>query len=349
MSTNLSPQRKHEQGIVVAGFALVMIVVLAVAAIASISSALLSQRIATNDIRISQALEAAEAGLNLAIASLRSRTPPYAPIIRTLPNGASFVATVTEINEYQKTHFTIVSRGSSTDGSASRTVRQTAALLRLLQTTPKMPLIVRRSLILEGDSRIINSEGFTTIWSGNVTGFGERSSGGTYISSRGDGALLKSTSAKRIGADVVLNDPALTHLTDDEFYYFFIGIPRYQLQELSVTRSNVVWLKDPSGTVRIADNAVLGSSENPVLIYIDGNINITGNPIINGLLYVRGDFINSGGADITGAVVIEGSINNTRVYKLAGNLRLTYDRALLSRLNSGAPFVRGLAGTWKDF
>ena len=346
MAIHRTTHQVKQQGMVVSGFALIMIVVLALTAVATSGTALLSQRIASNDNRIGQALDAAEAGMDLAMAALRNATPPYPTLSRTLPNGTSFVTTISDASLHNQARYVVVSRGTSIDQSATRTVRQTFALLHLLQNAPETPLITRYSVTFKGNASIVNPEGFTTIWSGHTTGFAGNSNGGTYIDVNGDGTLLKSTSSNTYGGDVVLNDITLANLNDDTFYYTFMGVPRNKLQELANISPNVYWLSDPSGTIKIASNPVFGSPENPVIVYIDGNTDITGTPVFYGLVYVRGDFGKAGTAVVNGAVVVEG---NTEFSELTGNLQVVYNSDLLSRINTAPPYVNGLAGTWKDF
>lgn len=339
--------KRRQSGVLASSFALIMIIVLALTVFTTSGSALTSQRTANTDNRVGQALEAAEAGLDLALAKLRSTRIPYASFSQTLPNGTSFIVTIKDSGVYRQGRYTVVSRGSSIDKSAMRTVRQTFALLHLLHNAPETPLITRKSVSFQGAATIVNREGFTTIWSGGHSGFGSSSNGGTWIDPKRDGKLRQSTSGNGYGGDVVLDDITIANLNDDEFYYTFMGVPRSKLYEMSTKpNSNVIWLSSNNDTIKIAGNAVFGSPTTPVIVYIDGNADITGTPQFYGLVYVRGDFGKAGTANIYGAVVVEG---NTEFSAVTGNLEVSYDSELLSKINSGSPYVSGIPGSWKDF
>lgn len=79
-----------------------------------------------------------------------------------------------------------------------------------------------------------------------------------------------------------------------------------------------------------------------MIIFVDGNLLITGSPTFYGMIYVAGDFSRAGNAEINGTVVVEGTAD------LQGNLEINYDSFLIDSLRS-IVFVGSLPGSWRDF
>jgi hypothetical protein len=84
-----------------------------------------------------------------------------------------------------------------------------------------------------------------------------------------------------------------------------------------------------------------------VILIIEGGASgfkLNGTADIYGIVYVIGDWDNSGGgnANISGAAVAEGEFHST------GTPNPTYDETVLNRLNALGTFAR-IPGSWKDF
>jgi len=82
----------------------------------------------------------------------------------------------------------------------------------------------------------------------------------------------------------------------------------------SVGKSGIVWVGDTSSTAvstTVVDYSLgggtIGSLESPIILIVNGNLTITGNPVIYGLVYVIGSYKIAGNPDIIGSNVVEGT------------------------------------------
>ncbi len=106
----------------------------------------------------------------------------------------------------------------------------------------------------------------------------------------------------------------------------------------------MIYIKQAEGTTAtINSNAVIGSPEKPVILIVEGNLKFNGNATLYGVLYVIGNWSNSGGgsAAVNGAVIVEGNMSST------GTPALNFSKNLIN-LNSLTSLVK-VPGTWHDF
>lgn len=176
-----------------------------------------------------------------------------------------------------------------------------------------------------------------------------------------------------LGPDVIDDSEDLrmskTPDPDGFFKNFFPGSPDYYKYQGTnyITTSND--LTDPAGThaingsiiwvdARIDENTLddfslkngtYGSVDEPVIIIVDGNLDLKASPTIYGLLYVRGDVVGggSGGGIIFGGAVIEGAAGVDG----SGGFDVIYEPNVLNNAGRGQDQFRtvGISGTWKDW
>ena len=94
------------------------------------------------------------------------------------------------------------------------------------------------------------------------------------------------------------------------------------------------------------ENCSSGGANNelaPVIIIIDGNLEMTAGTIIFGLVYVTGDIITHGTPEFQGAVVQESTTS-----AVTGALEIWYDSGILEMTQDNGP-LGGASGSWKDF
>lgn len=145
-----------------------------------------------------------------------------------------------------------------------------------------------------------------------------------------------------LGPDVVANDTALSSLSADVFFAKFMGASpaEYRASSVSFTvdpglpasdsnatsvatlpadkRNNqVLWIE--GNVTQLPD---LGTQTAPTIVIINGNWNVTGSPVFNGLVYVRGQMSGTGSPTVYGALMAnEVTVN--------GNVRVIYDPKVL--------------------
>lgn len=92
----------------------------------------------------------------------------------------------------------------------------------------------------------------------------------------------------------------------------------------------------------------LGSPSQPVILVVDGNLNLN-SVTIYGVIYVTGTFRNQGGSEIKGAILVEGTAE-TDIYGTGSQgTKIDYSRSVLRNLNRNQdmfPF-RFVKGSWR--
>ncbi|MEA3638502.1 MAG: pilus assembly PilX N-terminal domain-containing protein [Lamprobacter sp.] len=166
-----------------------------------------------------------------------------------------------------------------------------------------------------------------------------------------------------IGPDIIMSDPTLANLSDARMFENYLGVENVDAYRstvaskvlapdatagLSGIRGQAVLIDANGGNVSLPNGNIntvssyLGTRDRPVVIVIDGNWT-EGNSIVFGVVYVTGNIDLSGSPEVYGAVIVEGSVQGT------GGLNVLYDPYAVSNANSfsGKPGLR--SGTWRDW
>lgn len=102
----------------------------------------------------------------------------------------------------------------------------------------------------------------------------------------------------------------------------------------------IVWISG-AGTTTWNGNPTVGSPTEPVIVIVEGNMNVNGTITIYGVLYVMGTLtMGNGNWNMNGAVVSEGNAN----VSVAGNSTIRYDPTVMNSVNKLSPFTTIL---WK--
>mgnify|MGYP000329478882 CR=1 FL=1 len=172
------------------------------------------------------------------------------------------------------------------------------------------------------------------------------------------------------GIDVITDDPTLGNKTAAELFEMFFSLDKPTLRNLAVSidqqfdpgdnldttppLSGIVWVGDAGGTpstteTSIGGTDVLGSPSNPVILIVNGDFKMTGGTVY-GVIYVMGEL------KVTGNPIIKGSlISESGDSSGAGTLNLVYvpygDGS--DNGNGSESFLMGtgavLTGSWKDW
>ena len=81
----------------------------------------------------------------------------------------------------------------------------------------------------------------------------------------------------------------------------------------------------------------------PSIIVVDGDLRVTGQITIWGLVYVTGDVRGAGTVNVMGAMMMQGTTG-----KVSGNVRVIYNSEVLRSTADNGP-MGGAGGTWRDF
>lgn len=220
--------------------------------------------------------------------------------------------------------------GCPADCQASATVTQLVKFRQLMPNLPDDALIARKNVKLGGSTSAQNSTG---------VGFAVLA-GGTVDVKKVDGVVE--------GGLGKLQD-----IEPDDFFYWFFGetkadvkaaVPNLDAVFPPPGEGGIFWV---NGDVEVHSNTTFGSPEDPVVIIVDGNMQLNGVITVYGVVYVvggPGGWENSGGgnADIRGAAISEASTTST------GNLDIIKDQDVLNNIVATTRAAK-VMGSWRDF
>jgi hypothetical protein len=222
---------------------------------------------------------------------------------------------------------------------------------------PTFPFITLGNLTLSGNALIVNSAANNSIHAGGSI---------TLSGNAGTSTPSGGSSRNRQGGDIAQNDSTLASLTTTQlFQTFFNGTPNAFIATASYNltssnSSNAVGLSNTTiyinGNTSYANNSVIGSPSAPVFLYVDGNLSLSGNTKIYGMIFINGSLNTSGNAQIYGAV----SNNNNSVVNSdlvigtdgsSGNTVINYNANILNMVQQlpALAAITPIPGSWKDF
>lgn len=246
-------------------------------------------------------------------------------------------------------------------------IRQRLFRTPMLTAPPPAPLIARGSITIDGDVSVANKEKDSLIssWSGGATAIGTATIDVTSSDGQTDGGYSQ-------------NHAALANLDNDGMFENFFSETRARLKNRSKIvdcvggcdqtnlstlvktngtpkGSNIIWVDakteplDPNNPATydklvIGSNFNMGTAANPVILIVDGKLEIADDADFYGVIYTTQDFNNGiNVSNITGSLITEGNIVAT------GGLNATYQNAVFNNMNTNiARYVR-VAGSWRDF
>jgi hypothetical protein len=187
-------------------------------------------------------------------------------------------------------------------------------------------------------------------------------SGGITVHSGGsvDSARLQLTSSPGTpaAASVIDGDPALAQLSAQGLFASVFRMDKAAWRAQPTVRivdcksacdqllaqamqTSLMWL---DGGLKLDTPIVLGTPERPVLLVVDGPVDIRANAIIHGVIYTTSSaWADSAGASINGAVLVEGDLQAT------GATQINHNAALLNALHDRTGSYARVAGSWRDF
>jgi hypothetical protein len=187
------------------------------------------------------------------------------------------------------------------------------------------------------------------------------------------GAVLNANSARILSvpgtpgsASIRASDPSLSALTADRMFVSLFGMERavYRTQPavvrvtcsgacdaaiaeaVSANPGRVVWVQGPA---TIDSNLVLGDAANPVMLMVQGNLTVSANLHLFGVLYLHdasGGNVwttSAGSTVIDGAVVAEGNLT------ILGTPRISYEPSVLRTIHTTQGSLVRVPGSWRDF
>jgi hypothetical protein len=258
---HISP-RSRQAGATTIVVAVVLLLLITMVGIYTSHSILLERNISANDFRSRQAFEAAESGLNIALAYISKRGGGdkdedgiLDPVFDTDGDGIGDSASMTFPNFSSTTvtlsgafpQIAIQSEGFSDDRTAARTIRALGSTVDALPNAPRIPLTSRSLIDIKGSATVHNAEGSSTIWSGSEVNLGPNNATATEIADpAGENypacmttsmtcELSRSSTKDGVGLDVIENDSSISSLSSEQLFENFFGLSSTNYRESRVT------------------------------------------------------------------------------------------------------------------
>ena len=112
----------------------------------------------------------------------------------------------------------------------------------------------------------------------------------------------------------------------------------------------IIWINQTNGSMAsINNNVVIGSAAKPVILIVNGNLQLNNNVTIYGLVFVLNPTTDTqldNNATINGAIA-----SSTRDINFYNNATLNYNSSILNAMPSvgGANSYAKVAASWRDF
>lgn len=241
---------------------------------------------------------------------------------------------------------------AAADGTA--TARQVLKLMNGLATIPASAITAKGNVDF-GSNAITatnldpGTNGVTINAGGTITGFINDSTIHTLPGTPPTASLIPS-------------DTSLSSMSDDQMFMSYFGVTKDAFRNSTATKTitcsgvcnselanainegaRQIWVE---GDITLNQNATYGSETAPIMLVVNGNIELRGTMIIYGLVYCQDStWDNTGGGDATviGAVISEGNFTAT------GTPNPTYDPDVLRRLRDTTGAYAKVPGGWRDF
>lgn len=359
-----------QQGAATLIITIISLVIITMIVLFAANYTVMQQKITSNDYRKHQALAAAEAGLDYAIPylALNQSTILANPVNGFLVNYSDSNTTNVTLGNQSKYSFsytnpianrydllTITSKGVSDDNSSTKTVQQQVKFGAHLVFPPTNPLISQSNINLTGNTNIINTQSNSTV----------RAGGGVTLSGSAQTTTStgKSSTSSTIKSDVQQNDNTLATQSPSDLFKSYFGvdsqvlknnIDNYYTNSISTNYSTLlngkqgtsIWIDQSSGDATLSGNVTLGTAEKPVILIVNGNLQLTGTATIYGLVYVMGGSVTKqlgGTLDIYGGLIATGNIT------INGTAKITFDTNLLTTIHKTLGYYAKVPGSWRDF
>jgi Tfp pilus assembly protein PilX len=185
---------------------------------------------------------------------------------------------------------------------------------------------------------------------------------GLNITGKINDSTIETLPGTPIEASLIGNDTSLSALSDDQMFRTFFGSSKEQFRDSPATTvvncngvcnttlldaiaggARTIWVE---GDMVLNANNVFGSLQRPVMLVVNGNIEVRGNMTFYGVLYCQNstwDNTGGGNAQIIGAAISEGNFTAT------GTPDPTYDPNVLRRLRESTGQYAKVPGGWRDF
>jgi hypothetical protein len=345
---------------------LILLVLVTMVSIYTSRTVLFEQRVSGNDFRTRQAFEAAESGLNIAIAYIagtggadKDDDGAVDPVFDTNADGIGDVSTTTfaDLSSVTVTlagsfpQFQIQSVGVSDDQTATRTVRMVGSVADGLPNSPDNPLTARGPVIISGGATVYNPEGNSTIWSGSDVDLGSNNATATEVADPGDPnypecmdtsmtcSTAQSSNRVASGLDVVQHDSSLQNLTPAEMFINNFGMSMENYRRSRVTLD--IPATDANNDVTDPTNPGIQLATGEI-IWIEGNTEFENNTTVGCEIRLTGGAFCPDANIDPSIVIVNGDLSANGTPNITGLLYVVGNFNLLGNIQvEGAVVVAG--------
>lgn len=352
--------KHHQRGVITLTITSAVLISASLMTMYSSKSTRMEHQIYNNDYTAKQAFEAAEAGLEYGLKYLEQNKDT---ILVDGDNDGTIDATNTKLSNSQQnnsiysiafsnpvandtTLIKVTVSGASGDGKSSKQITQLVKYYPALDNMrmPQVAFTGKGSVDLQGNPTIKNTEQSVALWSGS----GVTMNGSAVVTTEGGPKGKKSITG------LVENDVNLKNSSEDDLFTNYFGNNKSYVKKnaanffmftsdtnvLDGLENKFVWF---DGDLSIDGNTTIGTNTKPVILVVNGNLNMTGTTKIEGFVFVTGDFFTGiGTSELNGALVVKG--NST----LQGTSKINYSSDVLNRLGQEQGLFAKVPGSWKD-
>lgn len=270
-----------------------------------------------------------------------------------LSSSSGYTVTYTNTIAYSYKTIEITSTGFADNGDAKRTLRELVTIYPILTTPPPASMVVKGSTTLNGNIVLTNNQTNFNIWSGGAVSLTGSATTATSSGTASRGGALDT--------DVMSNDAGLSALSIDQFFNDFFSQTKAQVKEnanLTYNNSSTtnmsavldgingqsIWLSQTSGVAAFNSNISIGSLEQPVVLIVDGPVQINAVVTIYGVVYIAGTWSNSGAGtlNVVGGIIAESNLVAN------GILNVNYNQTVFDNLDQVGHYAK-VPGSWRDF
>ena len=357
---------RTQRGLATLTTALLLMLIVALVVVYSSRSVLFELKVSGNTYKYEQALGAAEAGLETALAYLNNggpATPNRAAFFdfstKKLISGTAAAPIEGKLGATQSSYSVALSQPDANDSlllraqatgcadgcspcNASCPVRsQVSQLIRIRPFVTNLPL---DALTAKGG---VTLNGKTVVIGSGPVGWAIHAGGPVLMQ---NGAQTSPATGK-----ISASEPAFGAPTAEQFFASFFGDTpdniRAQATVLGAGQlppqkaGGAFWIE---GDATLPGGATYGTPGQPVLLIVNGNLNVNGDNTVNGFVYVigTGGAWSNGGTGtlaLAGALVSQGNMTST------GSPQLSMDAAVLQALPLSTGVASKVMGSWRDF
>lgn len=379
LSSNRAVPRGRQRGAVTLVITMLILVAVALGMYSMVGTTSIESRMTANDKRGRQAMQAAQAGIDYLLAGLQGNA-----LDRTYLCSNTTKATHSFVLDFGPTPcdeipFEIITKldkvrswGYSPDGDAVRVIESTIDLTSawnwgmsaasLPSSGGLAPVVTRNNVDFQGTPEVANCNltGSAPLCSSLATP-GNKSGiiSGTLV--RAGGSIVEGGNVPMGQENYAANDDTLANMGSEQLFQDFAsgGMTQADFKTKAYTYGQTSGVPNAGNNQLIYvpgdltfNNGELGSPTKPVILFVDGNLQLKGNVVIWGVVYTKSTDFSVGTNKIMGSLISEGAVNmkgNASVYYNA-DLRpnpTTIDPAtLLANQTGKTTTVR--VGSWRE-